>query len=116
MNTKRKTLFPLIKQDIEQKTEINTDGAAVYGALPELGYTHNVVIHNREFVAEDGTHTNSIENVWSHFKVENRSRRGVKAKMREQYLQEFQWRWNTRKQGLTDYDALISEIAIHYPL
>ena len=43
-------------------------------------------------------------------------RRGEKVHIMDQFLQEFQWRWNNRKQGLNDYNDLIAEIAVHYPL
>ena len=115
-DTKKNTLLNLIKNNVEVGSTINSDGAAQYKCLPTHGYNHNVVIHEREFVSDDGTHTNNIENVWGHLKTGNRSRRGVKNQMKQQYLDEFVWRWNNRQKGFNDWDSILSEIQRDYPL
>ena len=52
-----------IRRFVEPGTRIITDGMASYRNLPESGYEHDVVIHDREFVNSDDTsiHTQNIE-------------------------------------------------------
>jgi hypothetical protein len=59
---------------------------------------HRVVNHAREYVAADGTHTNSIESFWALFK------RGITGQYHHvtvrhlpAYIQEFSYRHNNRK-------------------
>lgn len=62
-------------------TVIKTDGYPTYPrAISEINCIHRVVNHTLGFVSSDGTHTNSIENVWAHLKTDIRTRRGVMYK------------------------------------
>ena len=45
-----------------------SDGWAAYQQLENTGFNHKVVIHDTEFVNEDGYPTNSIEIIWSQLK------------------------------------------------
>lgn len=66
------TLIPIITTHVDQSCHINHDDWAVYRRLEQHGYSHSTVVHSREFVASDGTHTQGIEGVWGHI-VETRS-------------------------------------------
>lgn len=61
---KRTTLFEIIQRHIDTSCKINHDGAAVYATLGDIGYEHDVVCHNVEFVTAEGIHTNTIEGLW----------------------------------------------------
>lgn len=53
------TLLPLIQKHVDTGCHIAHDGWGVYMNLQNHGYQHHsTVIHTREFVAQDGTHTN----------------------------------------------------------
>jgi hypothetical protein len=61
---------------------------------------HQIVNHARWYVADDGTHTNSIESFWALLK------RGivgqyhkVSARHLPSYIDEFSYRFNHRKRG-----------------
>lgn len=75
-------------------TTIVSDGWAAYNKLEELGYKHEVVIHEKEFVNNDGFHTNSIESIWSQVKAWFISMKGVKSELYPSYLAEFMYRYN----------------------
>lgn len=114
-DTKATTLIPIILNHVEVNSTINSDGARCYSSLGN-NFTHNVVIHQDEFVAADGTHTNNIENVWSHMKNKHRQMHGARETMRKQYLDEFVFRWNNRQRGVNDWDAILEGIKTEYPL
>ena len=67
-------LATVIKDNIEPETILLTDGWAGYVVAVDIlranGFPieHHVVNHSQEFVAEDGTHTNTIEATWSGMK------------------------------------------------
>ncbi len=115
-STKSKTLLPIITNNVEKGATVNSDGAKMYNKLTSLGYTHNVVYHNLNFVAQDGTHTNNIENVWSMLKIDNRNRHGAIKSMKEQHLQQFIWEWNNKQKGLDNYTSMLNGIRKKYPL
>ncbi len=74
---------------------MHSDEARVYQILPRLDYTHKRVCHERNFVNPfDGTHTNRIEDIWSHVKIKWRSMHSVNAANRGAHLDECMWRWN----------------------
>ncbi|CAB9516370.1 Inherit from opiNOG: protein Hydra magnipapillata [Seminavis robusta] len=75
-------------------TIIHTDMWKAYGRLQYLdgyNYTHKTLNHSKEFVSEDGTHTQTIEGSWSFMKaympVQKRSGHSL-----QEYLWEIQWR------------------------
>lgn len=98
-NTAAYSLIPLIVSNVGRDTNIMTDEARAYNQLPNA-YAHRSINHSqREYVCGD-IHTNTIEGAWSHFK------RGilgiqhhVSSKHLDRYLTEFNFRYNTRKQG-----------------
>ncbi|KCZ79518.1 hypothetical protein H312_03091 [Anncaliia algerae PRA339] len=64
-NTSRNIFYLFKRRDY-----LKTDGYPSYSKASAFpNFEHKVVNHNKSFVAEDGTHTNLIECVWSHFKT-----------------------------------------------
>jgi len=65
----RAVLISEIQRFIEPGSHIISDGMASYQRLPEYGYVHDVVIHDKEFVNSDDTavHTQNVEirNRWT---------------------------------------------------
>ena len=55
------TLLPLIKQWIAPGTTIVSDCWKAYCNLEKHGYKHETVNHSKEFVNDEGGHTNKIE-------------------------------------------------------
>lgn len=106
-DTKAKTLLPIINDLIERGSSVFTDGWEYSGI--EKDYRQYSVDHGRSFYGEKivtdtgeviQVSTNGIENVWSHFK---RMIFGTYYKVSKTHLQhyvdEFIFRFNTRKCG-----------------
>ncbi|CAB9517776.1 Inherit from opiNOG: protein Hydra magnipapillata [Seminavis robusta] len=91
---KANTLLPLIMAFIRPGTTINTDKHGGYNKIGELtgyDYTHRTLCHKYEFVAADGTHTQTIEGNWRVLKknVPESQREGSNL---QEYLYECMWR------------------------
>lgn len=108
-NTKRKTLYAHIRENIKEGTTISTDEWVAYKTLPKLGYRHGVVDHSRDQWVNGDAHTNTIEGFWSMLK---RSIRGthihVSSKHMSKYLAEFEYRFNMRHQPHLMFDRLLA--------
>lgn len=94
-------LQPVIQSNIETDSIIHSDGHRSYKRLPYFGYEHRTTDHGKfEFYTEH-SHTQNIENVWSHIK---RGIKGVYRHVNPGYLQlyadEFAWRYNHRKHNV----------------
>ncbi|CAB9509178.1 Inherit from opiNOG: protein Hydra magnipapillata [Seminavis robusta] len=64
----KKTLEHAIKTFVHPGSIIHTDMWKGYIGLERLGYTHKTLCHKYEFVAEDGTHTQTVEGNWTPIK------------------------------------------------
>lgn len=108
-DTKRATLYPHIEANVIKGSTIHSDEYTVYRTLPWRGYEHAVVDHSKKEYVRDGVHTNAIENVWAQLK---RSIRGthvhVSAKHLQNYLGEFEFRFNLRKTPNLMFDRLLA--------
>ena len=65
-NCSKEVLLLIIKKHVQPGSMIFTDGLAAYKCLEDKGFVHSTCNHSEgEYVAPDGTNTNSIENLWS---------------------------------------------------
>lgn len=104
-DTKASTLKPLINKFIKEDSTVFTDGWEYSGL--ENHYRQFSVDHGRHFYGETittcdgeriGISTNGIENVWSHFKrMIFGTYYKVSKKHLQRYVDEFIFRFNTRK-------------------
>ncbi len=77
-NRKISTLQELFESHVSKGSIIITDGHPSYpSAVKNFGFEHEVVNHSIGFTNLDGANNNQIENIWSHFKQEYRSRGGM---------------------------------------
>ena len=58
------TLLPLIQKHIAPGTTIISDCWKAYRNLEKHGYKHRLVNDSKEFVSDEGFHTNKIEGHW----------------------------------------------------
>lgn len=95
-NAKGKTLIPLVRENVEQCSELFTDSHPAYELLA-AHYHHEAVNHSIEYV-RDNVHTNGIENFWSLLK---RAIKGtyvsVESVHLQKYVEEQVFRYNERK-------------------
>lgn len=119
-DTKASTLIPIIRKYIAPNSVIYTDGWD-YGGLEGL-YSQRSVDHGAHFYGmryedADGNEvmvcTNGIENVWSHFKrMLFGTYYNVSKKHLQRYVDEFVFRFNTRKFGeIERFELLLQSIA-----
>jgi transposase-like protein len=98
-NTKRKTLAPEVREQVEPGSEVFTDALRSYDDLG-ADYIHQVIDHAESY-AKGKIHTNGLENFWSLLK---RSIKGTYVSVEPfhlfRYLDEQSFRFNGRK--LTD--------------
>lgn len=99
-DTKAETLFPIIKQYVEENSTIFTDEHNSYNPVgkEDSAYVRKIVNHKINEFAYDEVTTNRIEGFWSHFK---RAIYGVyhfvRVKHLQSYIDESVYRWNTRE-------------------
>lgn len=119
-DTKASTLKPLITQYIQKDSTVFTDGWEYSGL--DNRYRQFSIDHGRHFYGEtittcDGERinvsTNGIENVWSHFKrMIFGTYYKVSKKHLQRYVDEFVFRFNTRKYSeIERFELLLHNIA-----
>lgn len=109
-DTKGTTIQPLILEHIQRGSTLYTDEWQAYSGLGRF-YNHFVVDHSRKQYADGKCTTNSIESVWA---VVKRSIIGiyhyVSRKHLHRYCDEFQFRFNHRKEtALEKFEAIIRQ-------
>ncbi len=90
--------------------KVATDDARAFSNLREFGFHHGTVNHSAgEYVSKDGVHTNNVEAFWLWFKkmVEG-THVWVSKKHLQNYLGEYEFRFNLRKQGHLMFPILLA--------
>jgi len=105
----RETLHGFIKKNTVPETErIMTDEWPAYRGIADHDTKHETVNHHQEEWVRGDVHANSVEGVWILFK---RSVVGsyhqVSAKHLDRYLDEFEWRFNGRKNPYLFRDTML---------
>lgn len=100
----KQELHGFIKANVQDGTQVYTDEARGYQGLD---YPHDTVTHSRREYVRGDVHTNSVESVFGLFK---RSVVGafhqVSEKHLDRYLDEFEFRFNNRKNPYLFRDTL----------
>lgn len=92
-NRRKETILRVMREFIKRNSIIVTDGYPSYPpAVHDFESVHIIVNHSEGFRNNDGYTTNYIENVWSHFKTEYRSRHGLPHSQIELFIEEFVFR------------------------
>lgn len=116
INTSQTNLHKFVKENVAKGATLHTDEWYGYRGLDKL-YEHSFVKHNdRKYVVGD-CHTNTLEGYWSLLK------RGVvgiyhsmSAKHLQLYLDEFSFRYNTRKLSECDrFNFMLGNISAQLP-
>ena len=96
-DVQRKTLSPLIQENVQPGTKIHTDEFNVYDNLTELGYEHGRVNHGVKQWVDGDSHTNTLEGFWAQVKNAVRGvHHGVAPKYLQLYVNEYAFRYNRR--------------------
>ena len=67
-NLQKKTVAPILQNNVEPGTKIMTDEFAAYKRFGSLGYSQESVTHKTGEYVRGEVHTNSIEGFWSQLK------------------------------------------------
>ena len=97
-------LLPIIKANVDPKTQVMTDEAGQYAALKKIFTGHDFVRHGAGEYGRGVVHTNTVEGFYSVFK---RGMKGIyqhcSEKHLHRYVAEFDFRYNNRvKLGVDD--------------
>jgi transposase-like protein len=107
LRNNRKSLHGFINETTKNPSRIMTDEWYPYRGVSDADTTHEVVNHRREEWVRGDVHTNTVEGVFSLFK---RSIVGsfhqVSGKHLDRYLDEFEFRFNNRKNPYLFRDTL----------
>lgn len=96
VNTKAKTILPIIEAKIEQGSNVYTDEFKVYKKLA-TDYNHDFIQHGANQYVSGSVHTNNIENFWSHFsRTVFGTYHHISPKHMERYVNESTFRFNNR--------------------
>src|SRR5207302_713666 len=102
------TLIPQLKTMLVPGARVVTDEHGSYQTLPEEGFPHATVNHSAKEYVRGPIHTNTIEAFWAQLKRGiNGTYIHVSQKHLDKYLQEFEYRFNFRKDPRALFDALI---------
>jgi len=97
-DARTKTLQPIILNNVQAGSEIQSDEWFAYRGLDKKGYSHETVEHGAGEYARNGVHVNGIEGYWSILKKGIKSTHiHVGKEYLENYSKEFEYRYNNRK-------------------
>lgn len=86
LDTKSKTIMPIVENTVEKGSQVYTDEYPIYNKLVAMGYAHDKVLHSSNIYVIGDVQTNTIEGFWSRCK---NGIRGVFHSVSPKYLQEF---------------------------
>jgi hypothetical protein len=97
VDTKTRTLVPIMLANGRRDAEVHTDEYWAYRPLRQYGYTHGAVPHKAGIYVDGDVHTNTIDGFWSQAKNGIRGvYHAVSAKYVQRYLDEYAFRYNHR--------------------
>lgn len=105
-DVKARTLVPFVERTVVPKSMVYPDDLPSYDAFRRMGYTHKRVPHALKVYVIGDIHTNSMEDFWSLVK---RGISGVYHAVSDKYVQnyvnEYSFRYNRRKNGGAMFEA-----------
>ena len=111
-DVKRHTLRPIIRENVQEGSTISTDELRSYAVLPNHGYEHGTVNHSAGQYVNGRFHVNGMENFWKHLKGGIRSTHiHVSRKYLQNYVEEFGFRYNNRKEAGAMFYRMLSHLA-----
>lgn len=107
-NVNRKTVYPIIANNVQRGSAISTDELSVYAGLKAFGYDHGTVNHSYGEYSYKGFSVNGMEGYWSRLKNSIRGTHiHVSKKHLWKYVSEFSYRYNNRS---NDHGAMFQNL------
>lgn len=108
-DVKRRTLEPIIRENVEPSGTVHTDELRSYLRLAEAGYSHESVNHGTGEYVRNNCHVDSVEGFWSRLRGAIRGTHvHVSGKHLQKYVKEFEFRYNRRKRPETMFADLVA--------
>lgn len=95
-DTQRATLLPVLASTVIRGSTVYTDGLAVYRILPQLGYLHAWVEHDRGEYVRGPVHTQTLDGYWGLLKNHLAATGGIRKRFLPLFIGEHVWRYNHR--------------------
>ena len=110
-NVSKRTLYPIITENIEPGSTVHTDEFGTYRGLDRAGYRHETVNHGLgEYVSGD-SHVNGLEGFWARLKLSIRGTHvHVSRKHLPKYVKEFEYRYNRRRRPAAIFGDLVASL------
>ena len=108
-NVRKKTLQPIIKENVVKDSTVHTDELKSYSGLSKAGFEHETVNHGAGQYVDGDCHVNGIEGFWARLKLSIRGTHvHVSRKHLQTYVKEFEYRYNMRKRPELMFDRLLA--------
>ena len=108
-DVRKKTLQPIIKENVEKGSTVNSDELASYGGLGKAGYDHETVNRGAGEYVDGDCHVNGLEGFWARLKLSIRGTHvHVSKKHLQKYVKEFEYRYNMRRNPGRMFDRLLA--------
>ena len=108
-NVRKKTLQPIIKENVVKDSTVHTDELKSYSGLSKVGFEHETVNHGAGQYVDGDSHVNGIEGFWARLKLSIRGTHvHVSRKHLRTYVKEFEYRYNMRKRPDRMFDRLLA--------
>ncbi len=105
-------LLRIIREWVDQGRVVVSDGWCAYIGLNENGFDQKVVIHEKEFISEEGWHTQSIKRKWLEGKAFTRRSRGG-GPLLQSHLDEISW-WLLHKNSKGLLAVFLRDVKQYY--
>ena len=108
-NVRKKTLQPIIKENVVKDSTVHTDELKSYSGLSKAGFEHETVNHGAGQYVDGDSHVNGIEGFWARLKLSIRGTHvHVSRKHLQTYVKEFEYRYNMRQNPGRMFDRLLA--------
>ena len=108
-NVRKKTLQPIIKENVVKGSTVHTDELKSYSGLSKAGFEHETVNHGAGEYVDGDCHVNGIEGFWARLKLSIRGTHvHVSKKHLQKYVKEFEYRYNMRRNPGRMFDRLLA--------
>lgn len=107
-NVRKRTLQPIIAENVESGSTVHTDELASYKGIDRAGYQHETVNHG---LGEYVSGVNGLEGSWARLKLSicgthvHDSRKHL-----QKYVKEFEYRYNRRKRPAAIFGDLVASL------
>ena len=110
-NVRKRTLQPIIKQNVEKGSAVHTDELKSYNGLSKAGYEHETVNHGAGAYVDGDCHVSGLEGFWARLKLSIRGTHvHVSKKHLQKYVKEFEYRYNRRKRPDAIFGDLVESL------